>query len=138
MANDKTLNNFYNFFPGVFIVRPGTNGCDRTFDVYCSASGKFVISFDYWDEWQHASMVAFAVAEALNQNRESRIQPRREDRETISISWNVDDVQTVRPDLGKSECEKVLYAVKAFHDMNVGVNWVVIEDMADLLFPEQA
>jgi hypothetical protein len=56
--------------------------------------------------------------------------------ETIAIKWHIDDVLEIRPDLTADQCRKVLTNVKVCHDAAVGVNWDVLETVADILFPE--
>jgi hypothetical protein len=57
-------------------------------------------------------------------------------RDWISISWHIDDVLEVRPDLMKAQARKVLAAVDDGHDATIGVDWDVLRFHADNLFPE--
>lgn len=130
MDTTKSITEFYDLFPGELGVRSSTDGCDKTFEVYCLSTDQHVISYGYWEDWQHASLIAFSIAEALNRCR------RVEDgRSSIQISWHVDDVKHVRPDLNDAQCLKVLETLKNSHDACVGVNWDVIDAAADLHFP---
>lgn len=52
----------------------------------------------------------------------------------ISIVWSIEDVQGVRPDLTDEQAAKVLEAVEARHDANIGINWDFIEATADSLY----
>lgn len=54
---------------------------------------------------------------------------------TITITWSIGDVQEVRADLTDAQAYEVLLAVEDDHDANVGINWSILEDFADLLFP---
>ena len=54
----------------------------------------------------------------------------------ISIVWCVEDVQSVRPDLSDEQCMNVLYKVKDEHDANIGINWEVIEAVAEYMYPK--
>ena len=54
----------------------------------------------------------------------------------ISITWNIDDVLSVRPHLTKVRASYILEALKQNHDANVGINWDVIKVISDILFPE--
>jgi len=56
--------------------------------------------------------------------------------DTIAIQWNVEDVQSVRSDLTADQCREVLAEVRDRHDATIGVNWDVLEQIADTLFPE--
>ena len=61
-----------------------------------------------------------------------------DDSEEINISWHVDDVLSVRPDLSRDEALKVLKTVKREHNAEVGVNWDVIETVAFEMYPLEA
>ena len=52
----------------------------------------------------------------------------------ISITWSIDDVLSVRPNLSKEQASDVLMHLKKHHDATVGINWDVIEITADELF----
>lgn len=56
--------------------------------------------------------------------------------ETISITWSIDDVLSVRDDLTDEQAKKVLLQIKTEHDSNIGINWDVIEQTAERMFPE--
>lgn len=56
--------------------------------------------------------------------------------DSISITWSIDDVQEVRPDLTKDQCREVLAAVGDRHDATLGVNWDTLSIIADQLYPE--
>lgn len=49
----------------------------------------------------------------------------------INISWHIDDVKEVAPDLTKAECRKVLQLADHEHDATIGVNWDVLSFWAD-------
>ena len=57
--------------------------------------------------------------------------------DSISMSWHIDDVAEVRPDLTKAQCRKVLQQALTCHDAAIGINWEVLEVHADLLFPQE-
>jgi hypothetical protein len=59
----------------------------------------------------------------------------RDQNRSISIVWDISDVQEVRPDLDDGQAWEVLKAVKHKHDANEGVNWLVLESWADHLYP---
>ena len=54
----------------------------------------------------------------------------------IAIIWDIDDVQSLRPDLDDNEAMQVLSAVDDKHDANIGINWDVIQFWADELYPQ--
>jgi hypothetical protein len=54
----------------------------------------------------------------------------------IAIIWDIDDVQSLRPDLDDNEAMQVLSAVDDKHDANIGINWDVIQFWADDLYPQ--
>jgi len=53
----------------------------------------------------------------------------------ISIQWHIDDVVHIRPDLNQDQARAVLLNVKDNHDATIGVNWEVLEIVAEHLFP---
>lgn len=56
---------------------------------------------------------------------------------TISIKWSTVDVLSVRPDLTEQQANKVLDALYNRHDATIGINWDVIENTADDMFPKK-
>lgn len=56
--------------------------------------------------------------------------------DTISITWHIDDVLNVRPELTKDQARSVLRNLDHNHDANIGINWDVIACVARLMFPE--
>jgi hypothetical protein len=57
--------------------------------------------------------------------------------DTITLTWHIDDVKEVRPDLTKRQCREVLARCKTGHDANLGVNWDVVGIWAEELYPEK-
>ena len=55
----------------------------------------------------------------------------------ITITWHIDDVKNVRPDLSDSECREVLYRAQKNHDADEGINWDTLRTHADILFGEE-
>lgn len=53
----------------------------------------------------------------------------------ISIKWCIEDVLAVRPDLSEQQASDVLQQLKKGHDAETGINWEVIDIVADMLFP---
>ncbi|EBV0135957.1 hypothetical protein DNI05_08585 [Salmonella enterica subsp. enterica serovar Newport] len=60
-----------------------------------------------------------------------------EDEPLLMVMWQKEDVAQVRPDLTDEQCIKVMRKIKDCHDANVGVNWDVISDTADTMFPKE-
>lgn len=58
--------------------------------------------------------------------------------EEIAITWHVEDVQSIRPDLTGEQASEVLIHLEKNHDATEGINWSTIEIAADILFPSSA
>lgn len=56
----------------------------------------------------------------------------------VAVIWNIDDVQSVRPDLTDNQAWDVLQRCKFVHDCEVGFNWLLIEIVADDMYPRDA
>ena len=54
--------------------------------------------------------------------------------EEIAVIWNIEDIQSIRPDLTDKQASDVLENLKENHDANIGINWESIEITADNLF----
>jgi hypothetical protein len=54
----------------------------------------------------------------------------------VAVLWCIEDVHTVRPDLTDEQAMKVLEACVDDHDAEFGINWLVIETVADDMFPQ--
>jgi len=54
----------------------------------------------------------------------------------VAIIWSIEDVQSVRPDLTDEQAMEVLWSAERSHDATVGINWDVLTDYANTLFPE--
>ncbi len=52
----------------------------------------------------------------------------------ISITWDIDDILSVRPHLSPHQASQVLDFLEENHDASVGINWEVIEVVSDMLF----
>jgi len=53
----------------------------------------------------------------------------------IAIRWHLKDVQSVRPDLSDEQASIVLNRLENNHDATIGINWEVIEIVADIQYP---
>ena len=77
---------------------------------------------------------AVELLESLYVPSQSPLQfdPNRE----IAITWNVDDVKHIRPDLTDEQAMDVLHEVKDHHDATCGVSWTTLRTSAEILFPK--
>jgi hypothetical protein len=55
-------------------------------------------------------------------------------RKQIAVIWCIEDVQAVRPDLTADRAWDVLQEVRRHHDADVGINWLTLEWVAQMLF----
>jgi hypothetical protein len=55
----------------------------------------------------------------------------------ITVTWHIDDVAEVRPDLSVSKRRKVLDQVRRNYDANTGITWDVLEGQAAQLYPKR-
>ena len=53
----------------------------------------------------------------------------------IAITWHVDDVKSIRPDLTDEQAMDVLREVKRKHNADLGVSWTTLKVVAEDLFP---
>ena len=53
----------------------------------------------------------------------------------IAIIWHIEDIQSIRSDLTDEQAYIVLQHLKENHDASLGINWEVIEIVADILYP---
>lgn len=59
----------------------------------------------------------------------------RTDCDYLYDSWHVDDILCRRPDLNINQCREVLRTLEGYHDAETGVNWDVIDILADDCYP---
>lgn len=57
--------------------------------------------------------------------------------DTIEISWHIDDVKEVRPNLTDAQARQVLEQAKRRHDASIGISWDALAIHADDLFPRK-
>jgi hypothetical protein len=57
-------------------------------------------------------------------------------RKQVAVIWSVEDVQSVRGDLDDDQAWKVLQQCERVHDCEVGFTWLLIDCVADDLFPK--
>lgn len=53
----------------------------------------------------------------------------------IGLLWNIDDVQSLRPDLTDDQAWSVLQRVDDQMDAAIGITWDTLDGAADELFP---
>ena len=58
--------------------------------------------------------------------------------DSISITWHIDDVAELRPDLTPDQCREVLAQTLRRHDADLGISWDILKIHADDLFPQKA
>ncbi|GIK15187.1 MAG: hypothetical protein BroJett003_01510 [Planctomycetota bacterium] len=56
-------------------------------------------------------------------------------RRQVAVLWSIEDVQAVRPDLSDNQSWDVLQRCIRVHHCEVGFTWLLIETVADDLFP---
>ena len=57
-------------------------------------------------------------------------------KDTITISWDIDDVLSLDDALTQESCRKVLKYAKDNHDASVGINWDVLQYWVDVVLEE--
>jgi len=58
--------------------------------------------------------------------------------EEYTITWHIDDVLSIRPDLTKEQASDVLsYACGHKHDASIGVNWDVLDTIASFHYSKE-
>lgn len=56
---------------------------------------------------------------------------------SISITWHIEDVLNIRPDLTDAEAFEVLKICEREHDAEVGISWETLEYAANENYPEK-
>jgi len=51
--------------------------------------------------------------------------------------WSVEDVQQQRPDLNWEQAANVLQSIAINYDSEIGMNWAVIDCVAQIEYPEE-
>lgn len=54
----------------------------------------------------------------------------------MAVFWGIDDVKDVAPHLTQEQFRDVLVTAKNNHDAEVGINWITLETVADMLYPK--
>lgn len=52
----------------------------------------------------------------------------------VAVFWGVEDVEEVAPHLTEEQCREVLRTSARRHNAEVGINWITIETIANMLF----
>ena len=60
------------------------------------------------------------------------------DDDSISITWHIDDVRSLAPDLDimDEQCREVLRRADKWHDAEVGINWDVLRSYLEQVLTE--
>ena len=56
---------------------------------------------------------------------------------TLVDEWSVEDVQQQRPDLTWEQASNVLGSIAINFDAEIGINWAVIDCVAQIKYPEE-
>ena len=59
-------------------------------------------------------------------------------RRQVAVIWSIEDVQSIREDLSPDQSWEVLCECRDSHDCEIGFTWMLIECIADWLFPKTA
>lgn len=84
---------------------------------------------------------AMVTAQAVLDGSELDLYELLASRKQIALVWSIEDVQGLRPDLSDEQAWAVLQDVRRHHDAELGVNWLTLETVAEILFgdaPETA
>ena len=57
-------------------------------------------------------------------------------RRQVAVIWSIEDVQAVRSHLSDDQSWEVLQRCVRVHDCEVGFTWMLIEAVADDMYPE--
>lgn len=57
------------------------------------------------------------------------------EKDHITITWHIDDVFELRPDLTREQAREVLEIVEKRYDASLGISWEDVEDAATI-FPK--
>lgn len=58
-------------------------------------------------------------------------------RDTIELSWHIDDVKSLDDSLTDEQARQILQMVKHNHDASIGVNWETLEVNIDMFKADQ-
>jgi hypothetical protein len=61
---------------------------------------------------------------------------RNETENCIILTWHIDDVREIRPDLNDAQCREVLRRCERDYDAEIGINWEVLQARAEECFTE--
>ena len=56
---------------------------------------------------------------------------------SVSFVWHIDDVLEQNPHLSKKQAKDVLLNCKKNHDATIGMNWEVINQTVEFLYPQE-
>lgn len=125
--------------PKHFDCVSSNDGCDSTIDIISRVTGRQVASIPYWDEQVSAERTARKLAAALEAMSQGDLQlditALLGEQRQIVVIWSIEDIQSVRADLTDDQAWSVLQLCRRVHDCNDGINRLLIETVAEDLFP---
>jgi len=65
MQQNLIITNFLDHYPGPFVITPGVDGVDLTFDISCRSTKQHIVAVTYWTQRMWARRVAKAIRLAL-------------------------------------------------------------------------
>ena len=73
----------------------------------------------------------------MSKSKHSRLDIHKllEEHRQVAEIWSIEDVQNVRPDLDDNQSWEVLKRCVKVHDCEIGFTWLLIEMVADSMFP---
>lgn len=92
--------------------------------------------FRYLDDDQAAEAMQQIVeaAATVSAKTEIDIDAYLAERQAIGVTWCIEDVLIVQPDLTNEQAWEVLQQVKDVHNAEYGISWTTLETVADDLF----
>ena len=64
--SNKLLTKIARHYYGPYEIVAGTDGCDKTFDIYCMTTQTYLLSVAYWEDEQWALSEAKAIVAFMN------------------------------------------------------------------------
>ena len=107
-------------------------------DITKLANGDIAFGSNSWrgDTYEPALRSAIRQAEPDEVSYEIDLQELLAKRRQVAVIWSVEDVQSVRADLTDEQSWEVLKQCRDVHDCEIGFSWLLIETVAEDMFPE--
>ncbi len=64
--SNKLLAKIARHYYGPYEIVAGTDGCDKTYDIYCMTTQTYLLSVAYWEDQQWALSEAKAIVAFMN------------------------------------------------------------------------